>query len=123
MNAIKKSSLLAVFWLPRVLIILLALFTIPFTLDAFDGTDPLWKKILGWLIHLIPTVVLAAIAWLSWKWPWTGALALCGLAVAYFFSFAQRTNNHIIDIALLATGMLFLLSWLLRNKISAARES
>ncbi|MCU0363417.1 MAG: hypothetical protein MUE32_08670 [Bacteroidales bacterium] len=122
MNTLNKSVLLTVLWLPRILIILLALFTVLFTFDAFDGDEPILKKILGWLIHLLPTAVLAAIAYLSWNWPWTGALSLSGLAAVYFFTYAQRTNNHIIDIALLAAGLLFLLSWLLRGKIAVARE-
>lgn len=122
MNALKGFLLLAVLWLPRVFCILLALLTLPFTFDAFDGSDPVWKKLLGWLIHLIPTLVLALIAWLSWKRPLIGAAGLIILAALYYFTFAQRMNNHVIDITLFSVGILFLFSWLLGRRISSVQE-
>jgi len=55
------------FWVPRVLMILAVLFMGIFSLDAFEGDHTLGQKLLGFLMHIIPVLVIAAILVLAWK--------------------------------------------------------
>jgi hypothetical protein len=122
MEQIKRMSLLLLLWAPRVLLIIAALFSVLFTFDAFDGDDTIWHKLLGWIIHLFPTFILVIILLLSWRWPWTGGILLIALGVFYYFTYAERSGNHIIDIILVSIGALFIASWFLRTSINTARS-
>jgi hypothetical protein len=47
-----------------------------FTLDSFDGDKRLSEKILGFLIHLIPSYILIALLLIGWRWELAGGLIL-----------------------------------------------
>ena len=60
------------YWLPRVLCILAILFISLFALDAFEPGLSIWEQIQAFLIHMIPSFVLAAILVVAWNWELIG---------------------------------------------------
>jgi len=55
------------YWLPRILGILFALFISIFALDAFGEGIPFMEAVVGFLIHLVPTYIMIAILIIAWK--------------------------------------------------------
>ena len=68
------------FWTPRVLCLLFAVFLSLFALDVFNEGYGFWKTILALLMHLIPTWIVLAILAISWRWEW--AVHCCSPALA-----------------------------------------
>ena len=117
MNPILRRTLL---WLPRVLGILFVLFTSLFSLDVFDMGLGLWETILALFMHLlVPSIALAAVVALAWRWEWVGASGFGLWAVIYPLMF------RVFDISayLILSGIpaliavLYLVAWVLRKKI------
>lgn len=71
-----------VVWAPRVFGIAVSLFLALFALDSFDG-GPLTETIPGFLMHLIPAAIVAAVVAAGWRHPWIGAAGFGALAIAY----------------------------------------
>jgi hypothetical protein len=105
------------FWTPRILGILFALFVSLFALDAFEGPGGAGQKLLGFLVHLAPTALVVAALFVAWRWEGIGALMFLGLG-AYFLaaSWGDAHWDALLSIAgpLVVTGALFLMSWLRR---------
>jgi hypothetical protein len=117
MNPILKKTLL---WLPRVLGILFVLFTSLFSLDVFDMGLTFWESILALFMHLlVPTLCLAIVVILAWRWEWVGAVGFGLWGVYYFFGFGRfdLTTYLIIGGIPLLIAALYLAGWLLRGKI------
>ncbi len=72
-----------ILWVPRVLAIVFILFISMFALDAFTGDMPWWEKVVGFLIHLIPTYILIGFLLLAWRYPLVGGLLFIGIGVFY----------------------------------------
>jgi len=102
------------FWSPRVLALLFAVFIGLFALDVFDGRHGFWRTMAAFLMHLIPTGVLLLILALAWRWEWIGALLYPALGLFYLVSSLGRLHwSACVVIAgpLFVLGLLFLLSW------------
>jgi hypothetical protein len=113
----------ALFWTPRVLCILFALFLSMFALDVFGEGYSVWDTILALLIHLIPVyMVLAALA-LAWRWEWTGAVLFTGLGIFYIVMawgrFPLATYVLIAGPAFVLAA-LFLANWMYRKELRTA---
>ena len=109
-------------WMPRVLGILAGLFLGLFALDAFSEGKPLAQALPDFIIHLVPGAVLLAVVALSWRWPWVGAAAFLGLALAYAASNTSRPD-WILTISgpLAIVGALFFWSWRHHAQLHAPR--
>ncbi len=95
------------FWLPRGLGILFALFVSLFALDVFnEGVT--WRALAGFLVHLIPVYLLILVLVLAWRWEWIGVVMYPLLAFAYMVSMPDFP----ISVYVTLTGPLFLLSLL-----------
>jgi len=108
------------YWSPRVLGILFALFLSLFALDVFGPGVGLWRSILGFLIHLIPVYLVVIALVLAWKRAWLGAILFPALALAYVLSFGAGndwTAYALIPGPLLLVGLLFLLNWTYRGQL------
>ena len=108
------------FWAPRGFSILFILFLSLFSFDVFEGPDPWWMKAGGFLIHNIPSFVLALGLAFAWKHEWLGALAFCGWGVFYVVAFGA--NQHWSASVLLgalpfAFGLLWAAGWRWREQI------
>lgn len=108
-----------IYWLPRILTIIFILFLALFSLDIFEGDYGFWGTVLGLFMHNIPSLVLAVVLWISWKYDLVGAIAffLAGIAYIvllfmnpefewYFISWAFTISGPAF-----AIGILWILSW------------
>jgi hypothetical protein len=107
-----------ILWAPRVLSILFILFISIFALDAFEEGMPLWKQMLGFLIHLVPTYILIAFLLAAWKFPLIGGLLFIGIGIFYIL-FARNFNVFtylIISGPAILTGVLFIAQKFIREE-------
>jgi len=117
MNTNMKRML---FWTPRVMGILFALFLSLFALDVFSADAGFWEKILGLLIHLAPVYVVVIVLAIAWRWEWVGAIMFIGLALFYLAqTWGQEHWSAYVGISgpLTLIGVLFLLNWLYRAQL------
>ena len=104
-------------WLARVLAIVGILFISAFALDVFDPEMP-WRTLAAALfMHLLPSLVLAAILLIAWQFAWIGGLLflLTGLTPFVFLSNPAWVNLMLGGPFLLA-GLLFLAAHRLRKR-------
>lgn len=104
----------AVYWAPRVLGAVFAIFLSVFALDAFGPGAALPAAAGDFALHLIPAGVVAALVALAWRREWIGAFGFPVLGLAYLVWTWGRfpwTVYAAIAGPLLVTGGLFWLSW------------
>jgi hypothetical protein len=111
------------FWTPRVLGFLFAGFVSLFALDVFNDTGGIGKMLVHLAIHLIPTFLILGAVAISWRWEWLGGV-LC-LALAAYYVVSTKGHMHLATYVLIAgplvvIGLLFLVDWLYRWRVSAA---
>jgi hypothetical protein len=120
MNTSTKRLL---YWSPRILGILFAVFLSLFALDVFGVGLSLWDSIRALLIHLVPVYVVVILLVLAWKWEWVGAVAFAALAILYIIlawgSF-HWSAYALISGPLLVLAALFLLGWIHRKELRGA---
>ena len=66
---------------------MITLFITLFSFDVFEGNASIWEKLAGFVIHSIPSIILAAVVILAWRRDWLG-FGLFALASAAFFVIA-----------------------------------
>lgn len=118
MNASTRRIL---YWAPRILGILYALFLSLFALDVFGVGISFWRSILAFLIHLVPVYLVVIVLVLAWRWEWVGAVAFAALGLLYLVLARGEhwTAYAAISGPLLLLGILFLLNWIYRTKLRA----
>ena len=72
-----------IFWTPRILGILFAVFLSLFATDVFSEGYGFSEAILALLIHLVPTYLVVIALVISWRWEWIGALIYIALGLFY----------------------------------------
>jgi hypothetical protein len=115
MNKFMKQLL---FWTPRILGILFALFLSLFALDVFGEGYGFWGTILALFIHLIPVMLVLTALVIAWRWEVVGGILLIALAAWYLVT----TLHHldwcvVISGPLFLTGGLFLMDWVCRARL------
>ena len=118
-GTMNKKLKKTMFWSPRIAAILFALFISLFALDVFQEDMKVDETIIGLLIHLIPTFVMAIAIILAWRWEWVGAVVFAGWAVLYVSTardFPWSVYAIIAGIPFVI-GILFLLDWIYRKEI------
>jgi len=113
------------FWTPRVLCILLAVFVSLFALDVFGEGYGFWGTMLALLMHLIPTGVILIVLAISWRWEWVGGILFTALGVLYLAMFwGQFDWSAYLAISgpLLLVGVLFMINWLYRARLRTQRR-
>lgn len=117
MNPAAKKAL---FWTPRVLCVLFALFLSLFSFDVFGEGHSVGETILALLIHLIPVyMVLIALA-IAWRWEWTGAVLFAGLGIFYIVMAWGRfplVTYVLIAGPAFVLAALFLANWIYRKEL------
>lgn len=117
MNTSTKRVL---FWTPRVLCILFAMFLSLFALDVFDESQGLGKTILALLIHLIPVYIVVIVLVIAWRWELVGAILFKAFAVLYVVLAWGRfhwSTYLVISGPLVVVGILFLFNWIYRTQL------
>jgi len=107
------------FWAPRILGMLFAIFLSLFALDVFGEGYGFWEILVALFMHLIPTfIVLIALA-VAWRREWVGAILFFGLAL-FYVAMAWGRFPFVTCLAisgpLLLVGVLFLLNWKYRDQ-------
>ncbi|MBE9103313.1 DUF7670 domain-containing protein [Vacuolonema iberomarrocanum] len=114
MNTMTKRML---FWSPRILGILFAIFLSLFALDVFNEGYSIGEAFLALLIHLIPTYLVVISLAIAWRWEWVGSILFIALALFYLAS--TGGGSWVISAPLLLIGSLFLLNWGYRVQLKA----
>lgn len=110
------------FWTPRVLCLLFAVFLSLFALDVFGQGYGFWGTILALLIHLVPTGIVLVVLAVAWRWERVGAILFMALGIWYLLtSWGQLHWSAYVVISgpLFLVGVLFLASWLNRARIQS----
>src|SRR5271165_6509334 len=118
----RSKSKWLLYWAPRILTILFAMFISIFALDVFDEHLPFWSLVLALFMHLVPTFIMLVVLALAWKREWVGGLGFVALGMLYLYMFGGRfpwfTYALIAGPAFLI-GTLFVLNWIFRNELHA----
>lgn len=102
------------FWTPRVLSILLAMFLSVFALDVFSEDYGFWQTIGALLLHLIPVYIVVIVLVIAWRRERVGAILFIALALFYLISAVGRLHWFtflVIPGPLVLIGFLFLINW------------
>ena len=108
------------FWSPRILGILIAVFVSLFALDVFGEGYSTVETIVALAMHLIPTFVILIVLGIAWRWEWIGGFLFVALGVLYITLFWEPSNLPaylVISGPLFLTGILFLLDGCYRSAI------
>jgi hypothetical protein len=109
-----------IFWAPRILGILIAIFISLFALDVFGVGYSFWETIIALLMHLIPTAILLIVLAVAWRWEWIGGLLFIGLGVLYitlFWDPSRLPAYLLISGPLFLAGILFVLCGCYREEV------
>lgn len=118
-----KTTEKVLYWTPRLLCIAAILFVSIFALDAFSPGTALYKQILAFLIHLIPSFVLTAILVFAWIKEMAGGILFILIGIVFsvmvFNLNYARTDSAWISLGIIAlitipfilVGILFLVHY------------
>jgi hypothetical protein len=101
-------------WSPRIIMILAILFMMMFSFDVFEGESTFGEKMVGFLMHNIPVLILTAILILAWKLELWGGLLIIIASLAlmiWFHSFTTNKGSLIVMTPFLLAGILFIFSY------------
>jgi hypothetical protein len=112
----RKPAHQLLYWAPRALCIVFALFISLFALDVFEEGRGFWDTTLALLMHLIPTFLLLAVLAVSWRREWIAGIFFPLLGVLYVVwawnrPFGSWSLFLLMAGPLVLTGALFLLNW------------
>ena len=105
-----------IYWTPRISGILIILFVGMFSLDVFSEGGNLWEMLGGFLIHSLPSILMAGVLVLAWRRDWLGFVVFLGAAI-FFLRFLLRNPIEEIGVVLLVSGpmaviaLLFWVNW------------
>lgn len=103
------------FWAPRALSVMFALFLGLFALDVFGEGRGAWETALALLIHLIPSFLVLGLLAVSWRWEWVGGVVFPALGLWYLVTAWGKFHwsaYALISGPLFLMGALFLVHWL-----------
>jgi len=90
-------------WIPRILLIMLAMFAAMFSFDVFEMHVSLAMKLVGLFMHIIPVLILLLCLILTWKRPLIAGLifSVFALAAIIALAFLFRFKSYFwIDMAI-----------------------
>ena len=125
MPVVKDNTKRLLFWTPRLLCILFAVFISLFALDVFGEGHGFWGTMVAFLMHLIPTGLLLIVLAMTWRWELVGGILFPALGVFYLITAWGRFNwaaYVFISGPLFLVGVLFLVNWLYRDRLSTTGE-
>lgn len=106
---------------------MLSPFSCLFALEAFNQVHGSWRILIAIAMDLIPALIMVAVLIVAWQWEWIGAGLFFLAALYYAWSWTVPPRHvHWAPIAgisgpLLLMAILFLVSWIERSKMRAAR--
>jgi hypothetical protein len=121
-----RISLQLLYWIPRALCIVFALFVSLFALDVFGEGRGFWGTLGALAVHLIPTYIIIVVLAVTWRWEWVGGvlfIALAGLYIDRFWGRFPFGTYAVICGPLLMMGALFLLNWMYRRTLRPRNDA
>ena len=118
----RKLAHQLLYWAPRALCIVIAVFISMFALDVFGEGKGFWETTLALLIHLIPTYFVLILLAVSWRWEWIGGIFFILLGIFYVVWAWNKPFGHWSTFLMIAgppvlAGVLFLLNWYYRGEL------
>jgi hypothetical protein len=118
----RKPAHQLLYWAPRALCIVFALFISMFALDVFTEGRGFWITLLALLMHLIPTFLLLIVLAISWRREFIAGILFPLLGVLYVVwawnkPFGVWSTFLLMAGPLVLTGGLFLLNWFYRGEL------
>lgn len=111
-------------WIPRLLLIVFALFLVIFSFDVFEEDKGAVETAIGFVVHNIPSIMLGLLVFAAWRREWIGAVACLLLAIAYivwgwgrfpiFVYFAMAGPLFLV-------AVLYTVNWQLRSRSARVR--
>lgn len=114
-----------VFWTPRILCILFALFISLFALDVFGAGYSFWQTLLALFMHLVPTFVILIVLAFSWRREWIGGILFIAFGIYYIVAAWGKfvlSVYFLISGPLFLIGILFLINWFYKAEIKTRKE-
>lgn len=123
-----KTSTKVLHWLPRIICILAILFVSMFALDAFAPGLTIWQQLGDFVMHLIPSFVLAGILIVAWKWEFIGGIIFMAIGIGLsppvfmnckrhqFSNGASLVTILVITFPFVVVGILFVVSHYLKKR-------
>ena len=112
-----------IYWIPRILSIIVVLFFILMSLDIFNLKLGFLNTILALIMHNIPTFILIIILLISWRHELGGGICFIVIGLIYLvMMFINQTGNValssslIISCPLFIIGILFIINWIKKKK-------
>lgn len=109
------------FWTPRLAGILFILFLSMFALDVLGTGLSFWDTVVALFMHLIPSIMLAIVVAVAWKWEWVGAVLFIGWAILYAVLLGSRGFDWVTYAMIgglpILIGLIFLVGWIWRKQI------
>ena len=105
-----------IYWAPRILGILFAVFISIFALDVFTEGYGFWETVVALVMHLVVVLLIA------WRWERVGGVLFLLLGALYIVMFWDRghwTAYLLISGPLFLIGALFLVDWHYRRDTHA----
>lgn len=106
-------------WTARILALLSILFLLLFSSDAFSGSEPLGRKLSGFLIHSIPALILIGALITAWRYEIIGGAIFIVISIAlgiFWDSFKGNPASLLVIAPFFLTGLLFIMHGLLSRK-------
>jgi hypothetical protein len=106
------------YWIPRGLVILEAVFISLFALDVFGEGYDFLTLLQALAMHLLPTAVVLVTLAIAWRWERVGGILFIALGAFYILSLGRSlhwTASQVIAGPLFLAGLLFLVN----SKITA----
>src|SRR5437763_16456396 len=94
------------FWTPRVLCLLFAVFISLFALDVFNENIGFWRTFAALSIHLIPTAIVLVVLAIAWRWELIGGARL--MLAGRGYTVTVVTGHHPLGWILAIAGPAFL---------------
>lgn len=116
----KPNTKRILYWSPRMLCILFAVFLSMFAADVFGEGYGFLDTVIALFMHLIPVYLVIIALIIAWRWEWIGAILFIGLALFYAFWSWGRFNWSalaVISGPLSLVGLLFLANWIFRDQL------
>ncbi|MCF8240119.1 MAG: hypothetical protein K9J16_01940 [Melioribacteraceae bacterium] len=110
-----------IFWSPRILAIIFAIFISIFAFDVFtENYSTIWESILALALHLFPTFIVLMVLIISWNFEWIGGIIYTAMGIYYIFITSGDMNWSayiIIPGTLFLIAVLFFINWYLHDEI------
>ena len=121
-GAIDRRLARLIYWSPRAAGIAIIFFVSLFALDVFSPEYTLGEMLLGFLMHMLPSIGMAVLLVIAWRWEWVGFAAFL-LGALFFMRTLLGGLDQALGMFLLFSGPMLLISllfganWRWRNEI------